>query len=332
MGSHGSLAVLHGVFMAQSGFNTAYESFTSPRFLSSASNCTCNHPEARNGQDLVRQKEGIESIKDAMLPTESLAWIGFQALKVRLAGRLAAFASRKATVDRPTKVQNDADLLDCDLRDIFKTTTLDVDLSNEDFDDLDQSAHDLLISLNHMVNEDFIEGNIDDENSHSDSHDITKITSVYPKLVALMLFLDASDHRQFDLVSDPSLSLFILPYGEIGNQSLSQVITAWKAVLQRLVARSDQSRSWHGISQPQMRVGALDPERPQPAVAQNPVGIVMDAIFKEFQQVNCGMTHEVKLRVLDELHTSSQRPKIEMLMSCCQSECDWQEAVCDSIQ
>ena len=59
----------------------------------------------------------------------------------------------------------------------------------------------------------------------------------------------------------------------------------------------------------------------------------MDAIFKEFEQVNCGMTHEVKLRVLDELHTAeSQHLKIEMLISGCQSECDWQEAICDSIQ
>ncbi|UKZ53335.1 hypothetical protein TrVGV298_007127 [Trichoderma virens] len=266
-----------------------------------------------------------------MLPTESLGWIGFQALKVRLAGRLAPFGSRKASADRPTRVQNDADLLDCDLRDIFKTTTLAVDLSVEEYNDLHEKAHGLLVSLNDMTNEELIAGHADDENSHSDSHDIEKVGSIYPRLAALMLFLDASNHRQFDLLSDPSSSLFTLPSGLIRNQTVSHV-AAWKAVLQRLTGKSDQKSSWHGISQPQMRLDEPKPERHQHAMAQNPVGVVMDAIFKEFQQVNCGMTHEIKLRVLEESHTSSQRPKIEMLMSCCQAGCDWQEAVCDSIQ
>ncbi|KAJ4854223.1 phosphorylase superfamily domain-containing protein [Trichoderma breve] len=266
-----------------------------------------------------------------MLPTESLGWIGFQALKVRLVGRLAPFASRKASVDRPTRIQNDADLLDCDLRDILKTATLDVDLSVEEYHDLHQRAHGLLVSLDHMVNEEFIGRYEDDDNSLGESHDIAKVGSVYPRLAALMLFLDASNHNQFDLLSDPSSSLFTLPSGAIRNQAVSQ-IAAWKAALQRLIARSDQSQSRHDAFRPQMRPDEPKPKLHQNTVMQNPVGIVMDAIFKEFQQVNCGMTHEIKLRVLDESHTDSSRPKIEMLMSCCQSGCDWQEAVCDSIQ
>lgn len=266
-----------------------------------------------------------------MLPTESLGWIGFQALKVRLAGRLAPFASRKASVDRPTRIQNDADLLDCDLRDILKTATLDVDMSVEEYHDLHQRAHGLLVSLDHMVNEEFIAGYEDDDNSLGDSHDITKVGSVYPRLAALMLFLDASNHSQFDLLSDPSSSLFTLPSGTIRNQAVTQV-AAWKAVLQRLIAKSDQSQSRHDAFQPQMRLGEPKPKLHQNAVTRNPVGVVMDAIFKEFQQVDCGMTHEIKLRVLDESHTDSSRSRIEMLMSCCQSGCDWQEAVCDSIQ
>lgn len=266
-----------------------------------------------------------------MLPTESLGWIGFQALKVRLVGRLAPFASRKASVDRPTRIQNDADLLDCDLRDILKTATLDVDLSVKEYHDLHQRAHGLLVSLDHMVNEEFIAGYEDDDNSLGDSHDIKKVDSVYPRLAELMRFLDTSNRSQFDLLSDPSSSLFTLPSGAIRNQAISQ-IAAWKAALQRLTARSDQSQSRHDAFWPQMRPDEPKPKLHQNTVMQNPVGIVMDAIFKEFQQVNCGMTHEIKLRVLDELHADSNRPKIEMLMSCCQSGCDWQEAVCDPIQ
>lgn len=266
-----------------------------------------------------------------MLPTESLGWIGFQALKVRLAGRLAPFASRKASVDRPTRIQNDADLLDCDLRDVLKTATLDVELSVEEYHDLHQRAHGLLLSLNHMVNEEFISGYADDDSSLGDSHDIAKVGSVYPRLAALMVFLDASNHSQFDLLSDPSSSLFMLRSDAIRNQAISQV-AAWKAVLQRLIVRSDQSQSRNDAFQPQMRLDELKPKLHQNALPRNPVGDVMDAIFKEFQQINCGMTHEIKLRVLEESHTDSSRPKIEMLMSCCQSGCDWQEAVCDSIQ
>ncbi|KAK4083833.1 uncharacterized protein Triagg1_1495 [Trichoderma aggressivum f. europaeum] len=253
-----------------------------------------------------------------MLPTESLGWIGFQALKVRLAGRLAPFASRKASVDRPTRIQNDADLLDCDLRDILKTATLDVDLSDEEYHDLHQRAHGLLASLNHMVNEEFIAGYADNDNSVSDSHDIAKVGSIYPRLAALMIFLDASNHSQFDLLSDPASSLFILRSGAVGNQAISQV-AAWKAILQRLIVKSDQSQSQNDAFQPQMRLDEPKSKLHQNALPINPVGVVIDAIFKEFQQVNCSMRHEIKLRVLEESHADSSRPKIEMLMSCCQS-------------
>ncbi|KAL6895423.1 purine and uridine phosphorylase [Trichoderma longibrachiatum] len=269
-----------------------------------------------------------------MLPTESLAWIGFQALKVRLAGRLAAFTHRKPIANRPTRVQNDADLLDCDLRDVFKTATLDVDLSVADFEDLDHRAHDLLSSLDRMVNEDYTQGHTEDDREHyyTDSHDIRKIGTVYPNLAALMLFLDESDSRHFNLASDPSSSLFIPAYGETRIQALNHV-AAWRTSLQKLASRTEQSQGWDGIVQRQTSIGATKPERSRLPVAQNPVGVVMDAIFKEFEQVDCGMAHEVKLRVLDELHAAgSHWPKIEMLISCCQAECDWQEAICDSIQ
>lgn len=266
-----------------------------------------------------------------MLPTESLGWIGFQALKVRLAGRLAVLARREADVGRPTKYQNDVDLLDCDLRDIFKTATLDIDLLSEDISDLEERAQDLLISLNDMVNEDIIYSS--KASAHNDSHDITKIRHIYPKLSALMLYLDTSEHGQHNLVGDPRSSLFILPRGHIGDQIVSQIM-AWKMFLQRVVTRSDKSQSWlgTGITQPPMQMGTVKPAEQKLSIVQNPVGVVMDAILKEFQQTHCGITHEVKLRVLEELHTSQYQPKLEMLLSCCQSERDWQEAICDSFQ
>ncbi|KAL7935629.1 hypothetical protein V8C35DRAFT_259314 [Trichoderma chlorosporum] len=266
-----------------------------------------------------------------MLPTESLGWIGFQALKVRLTGRLAPFANRRASVNRPTRVQNDADLLDCDLRDMFKTKISDVDLSLEEYHDLHEKADGLLVSLDQMVNEECVTGHADDVDPYTDPHDIAKIGNLYPRLAALMLFLDASDHRQFDLLGDPSSSLLLLSSGAIRNQAISHV-AAWKAVLQRLASKSDNAQNLNDISQPQTRLGEPKLEQHRHAATQNPVGVVMDAIFKEFQQVNCGMTHEIKLRVLEESQTSSHLPKIEMLMSCCQSGYDWQEAVCDSMQ
>ncbi|KAL7918287.1 hypothetical protein ACQKWADRAFT_247876 [Trichoderma austrokoningii] len=266
-----------------------------------------------------------------MLLTESLGWIGFQALKVRLAGRLAGLTRRGADVGRPTKYQNDVDLLDCDLRDIFKTATLDIDLLSEDFTDLEERAQDLLISLNDMVNEDIICSLA--ASAHNGSHDITKIMGIYPKLSALMLYLDASDYKQFSLIGDPGPSLFILPRGHIGDQIVNQIM-AWKMFLQRVVARSDKSQNWlgTGIWQPPMQIGTVKPTEEKLSMVQNPVGVVMDSILKEFQQTHCGITHEVKLRVLEELHTSSHQPNLEILLSCCQSESDWQEAVCDSLQ
>lgn len=232
---------------------------------------------------------------------------------------------------RPTKYQNDVDLLDCDLRDIFKTATLDIDLLSEDFGDLEERAKDLLISLNNMVNEDIIYS--PQASSHNGSHDISKITSIYPKLSALMLYLDASDYKNFSLIGDPGPSLFILPRGHIGDQIVNQIM-AWKMFLQRIVARSDKPQSWlgTGISQSPIQIGAVKPTEQKLNMVHNPIGAVMDAILKEFQQTHCGIGHEVKLRVLEELHTSTHQPKLEMLLSCCQSERDWQEAVCDSFQ
>lgn len=265
-----------------------------------------------------------------MLPTESLGWIGFQALKVRLAGRLAVLARREADVERPTKYQNDVHLLDCDLRDAFEAATLDIELSSDDFTDLEERARDLLISLNDMVNEDIIYS--PKASAHNGPHDITKMRSIYPKLSALMLYLDASDYKQYNLVGDPR-SLFIPPRGHIGDQIGSKIM-AWKMFLQRVAARSDKSQRWlgTGTSQFPMQKAAVKQAEQNLSMAQNPVGAAMDAILKEFQQTNCGITHEVKLRVLEETHTSPYQPKVEMLLSCCQSERNWQEAICDSFQ
>lgn len=266
-----------------------------------------------------------------MLPTESRGWIAFQALKVRLAGRLAGLTRREADVGRPTKYQNEVDLLDCDLRDIFNTATLGIDLSGEDFADLEKRAQSLLISLNDMVNEDIIYS--PKASTHNSSHDITKIISIYPKLSALMLYLDASDYKHFSLLGDPGPSLFILPRDDAGDQVVSQVM-AWKMFLQRVVARSDKSQSWleTGISQSESGISAAKPIEKKLNMVHNPVGVVMDAILKEFQRTHCGISHAVKLRVLEELHISPYQPKLEMLLSCCQSERDWQEAVCDLFQ
>ncbi|KAL7784114.1 hypothetical protein V8C37DRAFT_396360 [Trichoderma ceciliae] len=266
-----------------------------------------------------------------MRPTESLGWIGFQALKVRFAGRLTAFSKPRADLDRPTKYQNDIDLLESDLRDIFQTETLDVEISDHDFDILDRTAHDFLLSLNGMVNEDFIDEGTDFKTSHKESHDIIKIGNIYPKLAALMFSVDKSASKQLNLVSNANSSVFILPHGDIGNQVMCQV-TDWRMILQRLVAMSGESQCSYGIPQLQTRLGEVKLAQHQASLAQNFVGFIMDAIFKEFQQANCGMTHQVKLRVLDEKYTFSNRPKLEMLLSCCQSGADWQEAVCDSIQ
>ncbi|RFU77460.1 hypothetical protein TARUN_4763 [Trichoderma arundinaceum] len=156
-------------------------------------------------------------------------------------------------MDRPTKFQNDADLLDCDLRDIFNTAILDIDLSNEDFDDLDQRSQDLLITLNAMVNEDVI-----------------------------------------PCVSEPA-AVFKMSSGPCG------------------------------FGPPD----SYDIERCQPPVLQNPVGVIMDALFEEFQQANCGALHQIKLRVFEEQNASSCLPELEMLMSCCQTGCDWQEVFPD---
>ncbi|KAK5987384.1 hypothetical protein PT974_11511 [Cladobotryum mycophilum] len=248
-----------------------------------------------------------------------------------------------AQMDVGFRVKNDADFLDCDLRDIFRTTTLELDLSYRDYHSLDQGVWDFLASLNDMVNKDIVYSlkalnryaselrkDTNHKNSHQDSYDIAEIGNTYPNLKALMFFLDMSDSGTFSLGSDLRSSLFILPSGEAGGQAMRRV-AAWKAVLQRLVASADRPQSSHGLSRSQTCLGALRPAEYQSGAPQGRVGFVMDAIFKEFQQVNCGMTHEIKLRVSEELHTGAEQTKLEMLVSC-HSGCDWHEVVCDSFR
>jgi hypothetical protein len=278
-----------------------------------------------------------------MLPTESFGWNGLQALKSSLSGRLAGFTRNRAPQSGPQKWLNDAAFFEADLRYIFKATPVIVDLSDQDYGDMDQMAQDLLVSLDHMVNGDLIkplEEPNRQESKWSESrppghsrparHDIAILSDKYPRLGALISFLDTGP-VQFNLTTGPGSLLFTPPQGRAGIIAMDRV-TKWKAFLERLAAGIQKSQSIQFNSLQQAEWLAKESTQYQLDVLQKRASVVVDAIFKEFRQLNCGVTHEIKLRVPDEWHTSHRLPALDMFVSCCPDGSVWQEAQCGSFR
>lgn len=285
-----------------------------------------------------KRQESEESNR-ATLPTSSLGWNGLQALKSRLIGRLARFTKDKADDERPRKFQNDADSFEVDLRYIFNTTPTVIGLSEENYRGLDQKAQNLLTSLNEVVNENLIKPPEDlsespetiyHEHPHRLSHDIAMLGEVYPRLSALIRFLDATADK-VNLTSGSGSPLFTLPHGEAGSRVMSRV-TELKAFLEELSADAYTPSGCQSASQPETHLLTKKSTENQPDVLPKRASVVVDAIFKEFQQLNCGVAHEIRLRLSEDLSASSSQPALDMFISCCPSGDGWQEVRCGPFQ
>ncbi|KAJ5608344.1 hypothetical protein N7537_004963 [Penicillium hordei] len=261
-----------------------------------------------------------------MLLTGSLGWIGIQAVKSRLIGRLARFTRNTQPDSRPQKLQNDAAFFEADLRYILTATPVGADFSEHDYADMDQMAQDLLASLNDMVNGDLI-GPLGA--TWIGPHDISLLRVKYPRLTSLIAFLDMS-MDEFNLTTGSGSVLFILPQGQAGSLAMER-ITNLKAFLQRFAANTQKSQGLQIISPPQTELSEKVYTQGQPGVHVKRASIVVNAIFKEFRQLSCGEAHEIKLRVSDEWQTGPFDTILDIFVSCCPDGSIWQQAKCGFI-
>ncbi|KAK2799725.1 hypothetical protein FQN50_008373 [Emmonsiellopsis sp. PD_5] len=279
-----------------------------------------------------------------MLPTESLGWNGLQALKSRLCGRLSRFARDNSIAGRPDKSQNDAAFFEADLRCIIMTTPAVVDISDDEYYAMDQTAQRLLESLNDMVNGDLVdplESPVDQglKSFESDlpqhilgaSYDVTMFGDRYPRLRSLIVFLENSA-GQFTLTTRPGPWLFTISQGHAGRIAIDRV-AKWKTFLQRFA--TGREKSWNPQVMPLLPRNETLPKesaQEQPGTHQKWASIVVNAIFKNFQEHNCGRTHEIRLRVSDDWQIYPGQPTLDMFVSCCPDREAWQQAKCGAFQ
>ena len=278
-----------------------------------------------------------------MLPNESLGWNGLQALKARLSGRLVRFTRNRIPNSRPHKLQNDAAFFEVDLRHIFTITPTTFDISEDDYHFMDELAQNLLASLNEMVNRDLIEvfdepksqesrssESVSSKCSRTTPHDIAALGDSYPRLGALFDFLGNSTD-DFNLATGQGSLLFTLPEGQAGNMAMDHVIK-WKRFLEQYATGTQESQIFRPVFPQKEEFPSTESTQNHSDLRQKRASVVIDAIFKEFRQYNCGKTHEIKLRVSDEWQTGSHQTALDMFVSCCPDGSVWQEAKCGSFQ
>lgn len=275
-----------------------------------------------------------------MLPTESIGWNVLQALKSRLSGRLARFKRDISYDGRPNKSQNDAAFFETDLRYIFMTTYAISGFAQNEYDGMDQKALDLLASLDSMVNRGLIEplgqpnnslGSSEPHSHHETSpHDIAIIASNFPRLGALMDFLDTSS-EQFNLAQGPGPALFALPQGDAGSLAI-QRLSEWKKILERFATDAHNSQHSQFSTLKRGETSANGKTRTRSTMQQKNAGVVIDAIFRDFSLRNCGEVHEIKLKVPDEWQTDNRQSVLDIFVSSCPSGTHWQETQCGPFQ
>ncbi|KAL2869472.1 uncharacterized protein BJX67DRAFT_379026 [Aspergillus lucknowensis] len=263
-----------------------------------------------------------------MLLTDSPGWNGVQALRSHLSGRLARF-TRTIAPSAPVnarKWRNDAAFLDTDLRSIITATPATIEHPENDYSEIEQTALNLLSSLNEIVNNDLVKPSQAPE-CHS-QNGMALLGDQYPSLDSLIKFVDCTP-GQYNLIIGPR-ALFKLPENQTGKSAIDRVI-AWKELLERTILGAKELKN---VNLPIVQQHDT-PESPlaqeKPGQQQRTASAVIDAIFKDFQQRDCGISHEIKLRISDEWQSDTHQAAFDMFISVCH-QMVWQEAKCGSFK
>ncbi|KAL2859987.1 5'-methylthioadenosine/S-adenosylhomocysteine nucleosidase family protein [Aspergillus lucknowensis] len=261
-----------------------------------------------------------------MLLTDSPGWNSLQALRSHLSGRLARF-TRAIAPSAPVKARkwrNDAAFLDAGLRYIITATPATIEQPDNDSSEIDQTALNLLSSLNDIVNNDLVKPSQAPERHSQDG--MANLGDQYPGLNSLVNFIEYTP-GEYNLITGPR-ALFKLPENQIGKTEIDRVIAS-KELLERSIlgAKEPKNVNLPTVQQPDTPESPLAQEKPD--LQQRTASAVIDAIFKDFRQRDCGISHEVKLGISDEWQSDTHQAAFDMFISVCH-EMVWQEAKCGS--
>ncbi|TAQ85757.1 hypothetical protein B7494_g5906 [Chlorociboria aeruginascens] len=205
---------------------------------------------------------------------------------------------------------------------------------------MDNIALSLLDELNGTVNGDLIELQEVQNHQKSESlehsspklHDTTSLTGRHKRLSAMLYFLQARPGDRFSLATGPDPPLFTFPPGGYGMKAMGYA-KIWRAFLDRLAAEATISQGLQSISLQAMGLSGEELTDDQSGMLERRASVVIDAMFKEFRQLNCAdvRTHEIRLR-LSGLYTDPAQPILDVFVSSCPNETseNWHEARCGS--
>ncbi|KAE8378190.1 hypothetical protein BDV26DRAFT_292537 [Aspergillus bertholletiae] len=280
-----------------------------------------------------------------MLPTVLPGWSSLQTLRSRLSGRLARFSRSddSASESSSQTLQNKRAFFETDLRYLFITVSMVATIPNYDVHRFERCAQDLLSALNDIVNVDLVEAltalktaarstdGFAEEGANL--HDLVPLAERYPDLSRLLSLLEASP-AHFSLATDQGSSLFILPAGQAGDAVMTSL-----AEIKDLVSRV----LYDANKQPTSLTPPLPTDDDSCTMLGQAAGhqltaphryasSIVNSLFKDIRQRNCGKPHEIKLKVSDEWQTSAREVPLDMFFSCCLDPMAWHEAKCGPIQ
>lgn len=275
-----------------------------------------------------------------MLPIKPEGWTSLQTLRSHLAGRLVRFSRNPHTggnrVSRP--VQNGAAFFETDLRYIFTMIPSVGDVPHDEYDDVDHAAHDLMDALDGMVNQALLEPletprtEEPKDTQAPSSNNIGALSNWYPRLGSLLTLVEVST-GQFELVIGQDSPLFVLPDGQAGNVAMD-CLTRMKRPLERV---SNGARKQHGPQLDQLLAAdslslSEESSQSQHGAPRKPASVVVNALFNDIRQGNCGKLHEIKLKVPEEWQDGLLETPLDMFLSCCLDQGGWHQTKCGSFQ
>ncbi|KAJ0414789.1 hypothetical protein BJY00DRAFT_294461, partial [Aspergillus carlsbadensis] len=257
--------------------------------------------------------------------SHSGGWESLQALRSHLAGRMVGFKRNAYSVRRGLSPlgQNDATFFETDLRYIFTIIPTAEGISATDYEVLNRASHNLLSFLNKIVNERFTlcSEPLWTHGSKIESHNTT-LGKCYPRLRAVVSYIEASND-QFNLIAGEGPSLFVLPEGPARNIALKYVAQ----VKNTLELSTNGTWKEEAPQSSQLRTTDLPTQDPLSDRHRTPpkhTSIVVNTLFRDIQERNCGRAHQVRLKVPKDWRPGPETT-LNMLLSCCVDECCWRQ-------
>lgn len=277
-----------------------YVSNTHPRMKSyrSTSSPMC----ATQGIDtssVISTMANIEP-REVFYPTDSNEWRLLQELSTSLIQRKASYhALPRARIDQ-ISIHHDASLLEIELRRTFIVQQTPQSLPEQEFKHFQTALKNLCSVLDRLALHRNTRGNLKGQD--------------YANLRALIGVLDSTS-GEVDLVNGPNESLFKLPNNAADLRNCLCTVTECNNALSGLLTPPPLESSIRPSRVQRGKVAWKKSKVRDQAIR------VLEALFEHFQ---CGMSHEVLLKLLEE-NENPLLPNLRLMLSSCPELKSWEE-------